>query len=322
MKVYTYCEYNGCKNTGKPIFLGYAKEYLTLLSTENLTIVAALGEVGDFSGSALCLGYFDGVHIAHRKLFEKAKEHGAWGVLLLDRNVKNMPLLTTMYEKVRLIEEAGADYVIIAEFTESFMNKTPEEFAEFLAKTLKVSKVVAGYDYRFGKQASGNAKTLVKLSEKAGFSVEIVDAECVNGEPIKSTAIREYIKNGEIQKANALLGYDYIISGIVEKGLRNGHKLGFPTANIAYSYEKLLPADGVYCGRIFGKDAVVNVGKNPTFDAARRTVEVHIPDFDGDLYGKHIEVTILEKIRDDIKFKNMEDLISRIKKDIEFVKGR
>ena len=279
-------------------------------------------KIGSFFGTTLCLGYFDGVHIAHRKLFEKAKEYGKWGVLLFDRNVKKMPLLTAMPEKIRLIEKAGADYVIIAEFSESFMNKSPEEFVKFLAKTLNISRAVAGYDYRFGKNASGDAETLLKLAKDAGLSVEIVDALCENGEPVKSTKIRDYVEKGDITSANILLGYEYMISGKVEKGLGNGHKLGFPTANVAYDSEKLLPPDGVYAGSACQKPAVINIGKNPTFSAKKRTLEVHIPGFDGDLYDKVIEISFSEKIRDDIKFKNMDELKNQIRKDVEYVKGR
>ena len=322
MKVYTYCEYNGCENTGKPVFLCDSSEYQEMLCKENLIAAISNDTASDFSRTTICLGYFDGVHLAHRALFDKAKSNGEWGVLLFDKNVKNMPLLTTLQEKIRLIENTGADYVVIAEFSEKFMSRTPLEFADFLKNTLKVSGVVAGFDYRFGKNAEGDAVLLEKLSKELGFSAEIVDEKCLDGEPVKSTAIREYVKNGEIASANTLLGYSYIVSGIVEKGFGNGHKLGFPTANIAYAEEKLLPSDGVYAGRILGKDAVVNVGKNPTFGAEQRTVEAHILNFDGDLYGKYIEVEFLEKIRDDIKFETLEDLVERIKKDIEFVKGR
>ena len=276
----------------------------------------------DFSGTTLCLGYFDGVHLAHKALFDRAREYEKWGVLLLDKNVKNLPLLTTLDEKIKLIEESGADYAIIAEFSERFMSRTPDEFADFLKNTLNVSGVVAGYDYRFGKCAAGDSALLKEFAGKLGFSAEIVDAKCLDGEPIKSTKIREYVKKGDLPLANALLGYPYIISGIVEKGFGNGHKLGFPTANIAHSDDKLLPPDGVYKGQVLGKNAVVNIGKNPTFSAKHRTVEVHIIDFSEDLYGKEIEVSLVEKIRDDIKFENIEDLIDRIKKDIEFVKGK
>lgn len=276
----------------------------------------------DFSETTLCLGYFDGVHLAHRVLFDRARAHEKWGVLLFDKNVKGIPLLTTLDEKISLIRNSGADYVIITEFSERFMSRTPYEFADFLKNTLNVSGVVAGYDYRFGKDAAGDSELLKELARWFGFSAEIVDAKCINGEPIKSTKIREYIKCADLPRANALLGYPYMISGIVEKGLGNGHKLGFPTANIAYDDEKLLPPDGVYKGQVLGKDAVINIGKNPTFSASNRTIEAHIIDFSEDLYGKPIEISLMEKIRDDIKFENIEDLVCRIKKDIEFVKGR
>lgn len=319
MEVYFYCEYNGCKNSGIPVLFGDDKEFLSLLSEENATAVFVNGPTGDFSGTTLCLGYFDGVHLAHRALFEKAKARGKWGVLLFDRNVKGSLLLTTQYEKVQLISELGADYVIIAEFSEKFMNRTPGEFADFLKDTLNVSAVVAGYDYRFGKMASGDANMLIKLADERNISAEIVSAECENGEPIKSTKIREYIMSGDIPSANRLLGYAYMVCGKVEKGLGNGHKLGFPTANVAYNYEKLLPPDGVYAGSACGKPAVINIGKNPTFNAENRTLEVHLIDFDGDLYGKVISVSFFEKIRDDVKFDTKEALIARIEKDIKFV---
>lgn len=298
MEIYTYSEYTGLKNQED-----CKKE-------------------ADFFGTSLCLGYFDGVHLAHRAIFEKAREYGKWGVLLPDRNMKGMPLLTTRCEKIKLIAELGADYVLITEFSEDFMSRTPDEFADFLKDTLKVSRVVAGYDYRFGKNADGDAKMLKALAKTRGFLAEIVDAKCIKGEPIKSTKIREYISRGDVFFANELLGYSYFVSGRVEKGLGNGRKLGFPTANIAYDGEKLLPADGVYYGQVFGKNAVINVGKNPTFNGERRTVEAHILDFDADLYGEVIEVSFLKKIRDDIKFENQEALIAQINKDIEFVKGR
>ena len=152
------------------------------------------------------------------------------------------------------------------------------------------------------------------------FSAEIAEAECKDGKPVKSTKIREYIKNGDMIEANKLLGYNYIVSGRVEKGLGNGRKIGFPTANIEYDPEKLLPQDGVYHGQVLGKDAVINIGKNPTFDAKRRTIEAHIIDFDGDLYGEMIEVSFLKKTRDDIKFASEEELKKQIEEDVRNVK--
>ncbi|MBQ7986503.1 MAG: bifunctional riboflavin kinase/FAD synthetase [Clostridia bacterium] len=273
-----------------------------------------------FVGTSICLGGFDGIHKGHKALFDVAKSRGKWGVLLFDRNIKGNENLTTQTEKIKLIENCGADYVIIAEYSEKFSKRTPVEFVQVLENILKVSHIVCGYDYRFGYMAKGDAKALKELCEKA--DVTVLEPVMQNDAPIKSTDIRTFIKKGDISLANELLGYNYTVSGKVEKGLGNGRKMGFPTANIAYSEEKLLPADGVYYGKMLGRDAVINIGKNPTFEAEKRTVEVHIPDFSGDLYGENVEVEILEKIRDDIKFDSIDNLIVQINKDIDYVKGR
>lgn len=320
MKIYFFCEDNGCKNSGKPVCLGDANEYLRLLAEGCSAVYSADVRENDFLDTAICLGGFDGIHKGHRALFDAAKSHGKWGVLLFDRNIKGDENLTVQNEKIKLIEEYGADYVIIAEFSEKFSKRTPEEFVDFLENILKVSHIVCGYDYRFGYMAKGESKELKELCKKAG--VTVLEPVMHNGKPIKSTDIRELIKKGDIALANELLGYSYKVSGKVEKGLGNGRKMGIPTANIAYLPEKLLPADGVYYGKMLGMSAVINIGKNPTFNADKRTVEVHIPDFLGDLYDKNAEVEFLEKIRDDIKFDSIDNLIVQINKDIDYVKGR
>ncbi len=320
MKVYFFCEDNGCKNSGIPVCLGNANEYLSLLAGSCTAVGSTDIRENDFLNSAICLGGFDGIHKGHKALFAEAKAHGKWGVLLFDRNIKGNENLTVQSEKIRLIEEYGADYVVIAEFSEKFSKRLPEEFVDFLENILKVSHIVCGYDYRFGYMATGDAKNLKDLCKKA--KVTVSQPVMYDDKPIKSTDIRSLIKNGEIKQANELLGHNYIVSGIVEKGLGNGRKMGFPTANISYSDEKLLPADGVYYGKMFGLSAVINIGKNPTFDAKKRTVEVHIPDFSKDIYGEFVCVEFLEKIRDDIKFDSIENLIVQINKDIDYVKER
>lgn len=319
MKIYFFCEDNGCKNSGKPVLLGDANEYLHLLTDDCCAIGSTDVAENDFLDTAICLGGFDGIHKGHKELFNVAKSHGKWGVLLFDRNIKGNENLTTQREKIKLIEEYGADYVVIAEFSEKFSKRTPEEFVFFLENILKVSHIVCGYDYRFGYMATGDAKTLKKLCKKT--DVKILEPVMNNAKAIKSTNIRSLIKTGDILGANELLGYNYTVSGIIEKGLGNGRKMGFPTANISYPDEKLLPQDGVYHGRMYGMSAVINVGKNPTFDARKRTVEVHILDFSKDIYGEFAEVEFLEKIRDDIKFDSIENLIMQINKDIDYVKG-
>ena len=279
-----------------------------------------INEEYNLINTAICLGEFDGVHLGHKALFDEAKNFGKWGVLLFDRNVKGNKNLTTQKEKIKLIERFGADYIVIVEFSEKFSKWTPEEFTDFLENTLKVSQIICGYDYRFGYMASGESKDLEKLCKNT--DIKVLEPVKAGNNPIKSTIIRELIKTGNITECNNLLGYNYKISGKVTKGFGNGRKMGFPTANLLYDPDKLLPPDGVYYGKTFGMDCVINVGKNPTFDAKNRTVEIHILNFEKDLYDSEIETEFLEKIRDDIKFDSIEKLIERINKDIEYVKGR
>ena len=150
MKIYFFCEDNGCKNSGKPVLLGDANEYLRLLTDSCCAIGSTTIAENDFLDTAICLGGFDGIHKGHKELFDTAKSYGKWGVLLFDRNIKGNENLTTQREKMKLIKEYGADFVVIAEFSEKFSKRTPEEFVFFLENILKVSHIVCGYDYRFG----------------------------------------------------------------------------------------------------------------------------------------------------------------------------
>lgn len=321
MKIYFYSENKDCKNFEKAVLLGEAGEVLDTIKSGVSAMFGSL-EVGDFSGSALCLGDFDGVHKGHRALFSAAKAFGKWGVLIFDRNIKNAPLLTTQYEKIKLIEEFGADYLIIAEFSDAFLKRSPAEFVLLLKEKLGISLAVAGYDYRFGHLACGDAEALKKLCCDIGIKAEIVDEFADDTAAVKSTRIRDLIARGEIEKANELLGYSYFVSGTVKAGFKKGRTLGFPTANIAYDENKLLVQDGVYYGRAKGRDAVINVGKNPTFADRERTIEVHIPDFCADLYNEFIEVSFLEKIRDEKKFESEAELKAQVTADIRYVKEK
>lgn len=276
---------------------------------------------GGSEGSAICLGDFDGMHKGHRRVFSEAAKTGDFGVLFFTHNSKDEKELLTISEKLDLIKKLGAKYAVAADFKEELRDKTCEEFVELLA-SFKVKSAVVGYDYRFGKGAAGDARRLRELCSQKGIFVQVVSAVEDGGEPIKSTRIRTLVENGDIAEANRLLVSPYIISGQVIKGFGNGKKLGFPTANIEVSKYKLLPRDGVYKGRLDGKDAVINIGKNPTFEASQRTVEVHIIGEDKKLYGKCVTVEVYKRIRDEIKFSRKEDLISQIKKDIDGIRGK
>lgn len=275
---------------------------------------------GSCEDTAICLGDFDGVHTGHRQVFSKASTMGDWGVLLFTHNSKSEKEILTLLEKMSVLKSLGAKYALAADFESELKEKTPEEFADIL-KSLKVRAVVTGYDYRFGKGAKGDVETLKRLCGKRGIEVLTAEPKMANGKPVKSTKIRELIRSGKIKEANLLLGSPYIISGKVEKGFGNGKNLGFPTANIEIFEYKLLPKDGVYKGYVKNSDAVINIGKNPTFNAKERTVEVHIIGREEELYGETVTAELLDRIRDEIKFNNKQELVLQIKKDIESVIG-
>lgn len=275
---------------------------------------------GTAEGTAICLGDFDGAHIGHRQVFLEASKTGDWGAFLFTHNSKGEKEILTLSEKLTVLKKLGAKYAVSADFQKELKEKSPEEFVKIL-QDLKVKTVAVGYDYRFGKGAKGDITLLKSLCENYGMEVITASAKMIGGDAVKSTKIRELIKAGDIKRANILLGSPYIISGTVCKGFGFGTDLGFPTANVATESDKLLPKDGVYKGRAENMKAVINVGKNPTFSAKNRTVEVHIIGLKGNLYGKTVTVEFLDRIRDEIKFDNKKDLISQIEKDIESVKG-
>ncbi|MBR4173190.1 MAG: riboflavin biosynthesis protein RibF [Clostridia bacterium] len=271
---------------------------------------------GSAKGTAICLGDFDGAHLGHRRVFSAAAEVGDWGALLFTHNSKGEKEILTLSEKLEMLKKLGARYAIAADFEKELRDKSPEEFVEIL-KSFSVDTVVTGYDYRFGRGASGDTELLKRLCRGKNIAVITAEKNELDGEAVKSTKIRELIKNGEMERANILLGSPYIISGTVCKGLGNGRELGFPTANIEVCDEKLLPKDGVYKGLANGRLAVINIGKNPTFNAEKRTVEVHIIGTNENFYGKKVTAEILRRIRGEIKFRSQNELILQIKKDIE-----
>lgn len=323
--------YGYCEQENKIIPIGNSSEIVSEQAddgTESHVILrdfigsdeaCSIGVVGnpasDIQGSAICLGDFDGVHRGHMRLFESAKACGKWGVLLLIRRNIHGSVLTTLAEKLEIIEQCGADYVIAADFSDTFAAKSPEEFAQLLSDTMKIGTAVIGYDYRFGRGAAGDAALLTQLlSQKA--CVIVADAVTDGDEPIKSTAIRTLVRDGDMSDAARLCGRFYHVRGKIVHGKQNGRKMGFPTANFDISPEKILPPDGVYSGKINNLDAVMNIGKNPTFNGEKRTFEVHIPDFHGDLYGKVLTAEIVRKIRGEISFKNIDELKKQIENDI------
>lgn len=286
----------------------------------------------DFDGCVIALGNFDGVHTAHEHILENcrnyAKIHNVkCGVLLFDRHsaktthTRDIVLITTPEERLALMEQAGMDFVYTRPFDDNFMKKTPEEFVKMLISRLKIRGVCVGYDYRFGYKATGDTEMLAELGEVYGFDVSVSPPVKIDGEIVSSTLIRKLVREGHIEKAARFLSRPFFIEGVVVHGKQNGRKMGFPTANVMYNDDTLLPKTGVYAGvtTVNGKryKSVVNVGKNPTFDGDKITIESHIFGFDEDIYGEVIKVEFIKYLRGNVKFSSMDELKAQIAKDVK-----
>lgn len=281
-------------------------------------------------GTAVALGYFDGIHLGHRAVLDAAldcarQERLVPVVMLFDIHPKKLlsgtvpPVLTSEKRKRRLLENMGFT-VTDFDFRQA-MNYSPEEFIEkILIGTLNARAVTCGYDYRYGKGGSGNAATLRHELEKRGVKVFTKEAVLLDGSTVSSTEIRRLIADGEIERANAMLGTSFSYDFTVEKGDGIGRVLGFPTINQFFPEDFIVPRYGVYASRVCldGKHypAVTNIGVRPTVADTSMRSETCILDFNGDLYGKNVEVSLTRFIRDEIRFPDLDALSAQIEKDI------
>ncbi len=282
--------------------------------------------------SVIALGNFDGLHIAHTKIIrtgiEYARIHSIKsGVLLFEEHSslvtknKETPIITPYEEKLELISEMGADFVYKCKFTKELMHLSPEEFIKKLKSKCNIKAVCCGYDYRFGYKASGDTEKLKELGEKYGFEVLVTDAVKLDGVIVSSTAVREMIASGDTEGAARFLGRRFYMTGQVMRGKQNGRRMGFPTANLSYSPNAAVPADGVYAGITEYKGhkykSVINIGENPTFNGTSRTIESHMLDFDSDIYGESIRIYFIKRLRGCVKFNTVSELVEQIKRDIQ-----
>jgi len=297
-------------------------------------------DIGEFQGvvrPVLTTGTFDGVHLGHQKilkrLIELAKREDGESVLftfhphprmVLFPSDNDLKLLTTQKEKIALLEEAGIDHLLIIPFSRTFSRmKALEYVRDILVGVLNVHAVVIGYDHRFGRNREGDLSLLKQLGEAYDFLVEEIPAAEIDHVKVSSTKIRETLLAGDVHLANELLGYRYPISGVVVKGDQLGRTIGFPTANIAtVDPFKLVPGNGVYAVTVELKDGhykgMLNIGVRPTVRAnGDRTIEVHLLDFDRDIYGEVITLRLHERIRAEEKFESMEAMRQQIEKDRE-----
>lgn len=284
-------------------------------------------------------GTFDGVHVGHvkiiKRLVEITKKTGGESVLLtfwphprviVSPTNDDIKLLSTIDEKTEILAKLGIDHLVILPFTREFSELSSEQYIEdILTEGLGTKVLVIGYDHRFGKNREGGIDYLLKHSDRFKIQIEEISRQEIENITISSTKIRNAIINGKVQIANELLGRPYSFSGHVVKGRQLGRTIGFPTANVQVQKNyKLIPKNGVYASKIILRnleyEGIMNIGNRPTVDGIGRTQEVHIFDFNDDIYGEILKVEIIEFIREEIKFDSIEKLIAQIKLDCEIAK--
>jgi len=274
------------------------------------------------SDTALCLGFFDGVHRGHQALIEEAKKSRLRvAVLTFDRSPKaalGSSLLTTVEDRLAVFESLGVSETLLVVFDDNVKSMSAEQFIDALNK-LKVKKVFCGPDFRFGHKAKGDA-AMLKYGLGRDFVTTIVPEVLEDEAKISSSRIIKHLQYGNIKAVTRMLGRPYVIKGTIAKGKGNGKKLGYPTANLALTASYVLPLNGVYAVSVLLEGisyyGMASVGYHPTIDPVEKPlVEVHILDFSKKIYGKHISVSFLQFMRPEQTFKTIEELISRMRID-------
>ncbi|MHC1706655.1 MAG: bifunctional riboflavin kinase/FAD synthetase [Bacteroidales bacterium] len=281
----------------------------------------------------LTVGMFDGVHIGHHKVLENvvslAQKHQTASVvvtfephprIILNGVDNGFRILTTLDEKARLMENAGIDHLVVLPFNDELAGLSPEEFViGVLVNALNAGIIVMGPDHHFGKGRTGGLETVKQLAEKYNFEVREIPSQDLEDVKISSTQIRKALNQGDLDKAWLFLGYPYPISGRVVEGEKIGRTIGFPTLNIEPHPNKLIPAHGVYAvfaeykGQPF--EGMCNIGFRPTVKGENLTIEVNLFGFDEEIYDEEIRIAFMEKIRDEIRFNNLEELKAQLIKD-------
>ncbi|CAM4358195.1 bifunctional riboflavin kinase/FAD synthetase [Flavobacterium terrigena] len=292
--------------------------------------------IKDFTTSKktiVTLGTFDGVHIGHNAILDKicsaAQQENLESVILtffphprlIVSNNYDIKLLNTMEEKSALLEKKGIQNFIIHPFDKIFSELSPREFVtQVLVEKLNIQKIIIGHDHKFGKDRAADFNDLINFGKEFGFEVEEISAQQINEVSVSSTKIRNSLLEGNIALANEYLGYPYVLTGNVVKGNQLGRTINFPTANIEIPEDyKLIPKNGVYVVKanvsnqsVFG---MMNIGVKPTLGENKLSIEVHLLNFDKDIYNQKIQVSVLERLRDEQKFDSFEALKSQLELD-------
>lgn len=297
-----------------------------------MKIFYSIDKIEKFPAPVLTIGNYDGVHIGHKKIIKKVvdmalKVNGTSMLMTFEphplsilKPEKLIGRITPFHIKSRIIEENGIEVLIVMEFNETLRQMGPEEFfSKILIEGLGIKGLIVGYDFKFGKGGIGNINTLKNLCEVNGVFFESVEAITLDGDKVGSNRIRKMLIEGNVHRASQLLGNWYFIEGRVIKGEGRGNKLGFPTINLETTYE-IIPKEGVYITEVEFENrrypSVTNIGFNPTFDGKRLSIETHIIDFAGNIYGKDVTLYFHERVREELKFNSIEDLKNQIQRDV------
>jgi len=283
----------------------------------------------------LTIGVFDGVHAGHHYLIKRLNQRGREenllsGVVTFNPHPQwvlhhdQLPWLSTLEERANRLRELGIDLVAVISFTLEVGQLSAREFVVLLKRYLKMRGLMISRDFALGRGREGNSTLLSALGQEIGFTVETIPPFTIDGEIVSSTLIRQALAQGDMAKVTKLMGHPFNLVGEVIPGERRGQNLGFPTANLDIEPQQALPGNGVYAtiAQVDGKQfaSATNIGTRPTFGDGRKTVEVHLLDYEGALYGKQVKTEFVWKLRNEQYFASSEELKSQVKKDIRKAK--
>lgn len=284
--------------------------------------------------SVLTVGTFDGVHRGHQAIIDylrvRADERGGVATVMSfdphPRSVvhdRDVDLLSTVEERGDLLAHYGVDRFVVVPFTDAFAHLPPVEYVEdILVRRIGLCEITVGYDHAFGRNREGDVDLLREMGRRHDFEVDVIPAQEVDADVVSSSRVRSLLREGDVGGAASLLGRPYDLRGTVEKGAQRGRKIGYPTANIEVSDpRKLIPKLGVYAVRVqrpatgATRAGMMNIGRRPTFDGMDVTAEVHILDFEDNLYGETLRVEFLRRLRDEEKFSSADELAAQLSRD-------
>lgn len=299
-----------------------------------MKIYRSIEEIPQIKNAIVTQGTFDGVHAAHQVIIDRLKEvakqhHGETVIVTFDPHPRmvlypddhGLKLLQTLNEKIEVLEHLGIDHLIIIPFTKEFSRLSSMQFIrDIIVNKIEAKYLVVGYNHRFGKNREGDHDHLSEYANLYGFEVEEIAEQDIDNIAISSTKIRKALEAGDVVTANKYLLKPFVLKGFVIQGRQLGRTIGFPTANIEVSDKnKLVPADGVYVVKVFIHNkmygAMLNSGFRPTVDGVHHVIEVHVFDFNSDIYGEEVTIEFVDKLRDEIKFSNVDELRNQLEKD-------